>query len=191
MYNFIQLTDLHIGENNTEEFENLDRIITNIITNFTPNTCPIILITGDLVDHGTDEEYTQVIGLLRKLQVAGFTLLACPGNHDFGQGREDKNAYQPEMRKRYLKYIHNDLLNENRVVADSLNTPTRGRPGSSSSGPRRRPSCVRNPHTPNKSPVTRLTVTAIGAPPRRRSVARVCVQAESCLTDCARSRKST
>jgi predicted phosphodiesterase len=109
--NFIQLTDLHIGDHPSEEYENLDRIVKDIQRRFTPERCPVIMITGDFVHHGTDEEYLQVVQKHSELKADGYQLLACPGNHDFGQGTQGNfNRYQPAARSRYLRYIHNQLL---------------------------------------------------------------------------------
>ena len=43
-----------------------------------PRQVDAVLLTGDLADHGTEEEYEQVRHLLRDRQ----RFLLCPGNHD-------------------------------------------------------------------------------------------------------------
>jgi 3',5'-cyclic AMP phosphodiesterase CpdA len=45
---------------------------------------PIIIITGDIVESGTQNQYQRLRELLRNLRNVGFVVYVCPGNHDYG-----------------------------------------------------------------------------------------------------------
>ncbi|MDG6105521.1 metallophosphoesterase [Dactylosporangium aurantiacum] len=67
------LSDLHIG---AAAPDRLDRVVTYLAT--LRRAPDVILVTGDVADHGRAEEYAE-LGKLRQL---GVPVLALPGNHD-------------------------------------------------------------------------------------------------------------
>lgn len=81
----IHLSDPHIGfENCTERFR---IIVENIISRIHPASDHVIVITGDIADDATDpDQYPEAKRLIDKLKDAGFQVLVCPGNHDYGTG---------------------------------------------------------------------------------------------------------
>jgi predicted MPP superfamily phosphohydrolase len=126
MFKFIQLTDFHIGKHGDKDRINLDAIVRHIIDYFPPSLCPVILLTGDFIHDRSKEQYDEVVAALRPLKVEGYKLLACPGNHDFGQGGEEAKGqhtniveeltiefnYDYAYRSLYLEKIHKDLCGE-------------------------------------------------------------------------------
>lgn len=83
----LQLSDLHIGKrlNKTDEDENFKKIRSSIIAQWGDNDeKPLILITGDITNSGTDNQYEDAAETIKSLQSAGFEILSAPGNHDYG-----------------------------------------------------------------------------------------------------------
>lgn len=114
MLKFLQLTDLHVKGTASKEYVSLMRIVDHILNHYSPATHPVILVTGDFVHHGKKTEYQNANAQLSKLVNAGYRLLACPGNHDFGQGTPGNyNHYQNTSRELYFTQVHNTLLSEN------------------------------------------------------------------------------
>jgi 3',5'-cyclic AMP phosphodiesterase CpdA len=81
----IHLSDLHIGYPDLAGRFNC--IINAIILQKQPAHRYVIVITGDLVEDGfSDAYYAQARTLIGRLRDAGYTVLAVPGNHDYGSG---------------------------------------------------------------------------------------------------------
>ena len=86
MITFIHLSDLHIhGDMKKEDNVNCRAIVRRIIRSYSGRNKPVILLTGDIVDDGKENQYVNAVKLLRPLVKEGFTLLPCPGNHDYGK----------------------------------------------------------------------------------------------------------
>ncbi|WP_069768141.1 metallophosphoesterase [Streptomyces sp. LUP30] len=89
MFVFAQLSDLHLGQNRTGDggaraAERARRVLTYL--DRLPGRLDAVLVSGDLADHGTDEEYEEFLALAGA-RAAGARdsrppLLVCPGNHD-------------------------------------------------------------------------------------------------------------
>ncbi len=82
----LQISDVHIGRSDTEE-KNLDTIVKYIIKrgkNEWKDNKPIIMITGDIVNDGDEDQYKTAKACLDELN-AEFTLRLIPGNHDYGK----------------------------------------------------------------------------------------------------------
>lgn len=114
MYKFLHLTDLHVKSYSSKEYVYLNEVVKHIVKTFTPATHPLIVISGDFVHNGTETEYRNVTHILKKLKTNGFKILACPGNHDFGQGgsKLHMGEYQPKSRELYFEKIHRRFLGE-------------------------------------------------------------------------------
>lgn len=126
MRKFIHLSDLHIGfieeldfssdrpdlptPKKSGKIENMhtQMIVKNIIKNYKETKDkPVILITGDITDNGSEEEYKEAVKLLMPLKKEGFILKIVPGNHDYGPMG---NIYTDESQELFKKYILKKLL---------------------------------------------------------------------------------
>jgi 3',5'-cyclic-AMP phosphodiesterase len=69
------LSDIHIdsGERSVERASRVIRYLARL-----PSPVDVVLVTGDLADHGAPDEYTMV----KKLLDLPMPVLVCPGNHD-------------------------------------------------------------------------------------------------------------
>ena len=105
---FVQLSDLHISSrNNADENTALRTIVEGLISEFSTVNKPTVLLTGDIVDDGTEDQYTNAVTILKPLKEAGFKLLACPGNHDYGP---KGNIYTDNAQNRFQQFMLRDLL---------------------------------------------------------------------------------
>ncbi len=112
MTKFIQLSDLHIrSKKSAHENIALDRIVRGLLEKHS-NQPPVVILTGDIVNDGKKSQYKRVIELLKPLVDAGFKLLACPGNHDYGPGG---NIYTEKAQHNFQKFILRDLLNHSKA----------------------------------------------------------------------------
>ncbi len=99
----IHLSDLHLGYSDC--IEKAERIFQNIIKREkTEGT--VIIITGDIVDKGASkEDLVAGLKLLAELRGNGFTVLLCPGNHDYGTGYMNSAKTADNFRKIYLPEV--------------------------------------------------------------------------------------
>ncbi len=81
---FIHLSDLHIGKSNNREKSAL--IVDWILNNKDKHQSELVIISGDVVDDGKAWQFDQAKEQLERLRENGFTVLVCPGNHDYGPG---------------------------------------------------------------------------------------------------------
>lgn len=80
----VHLSDLHIGRSRTEA-RNTERIVDGLVSMYRDRRDkPVVLITGDLVDDGSPEQFRTAAGLLSPLTEEGFAVWPVPGNHDYG-----------------------------------------------------------------------------------------------------------
>lgn len=87
---FVHISDLHVGEHSTRNAL-AEKLTDKILRRYSGwSQKPLLLITGDFVHDGQPEQYKLAEKLLFKLHNAGFQILMCPGNHDYGkQGLDD------------------------------------------------------------------------------------------------------
>jgi predicted MPP superfamily phosphohydrolase len=99
----IHLSDLHIGY--ADCFDKAETIVRNIIKREkTEGT--VVIITGDIVDKGASkEDLVAGLKLLAELRGNGFTVLLCPGNHDYGTGYLNSKKTAENFRKIYLPEV--------------------------------------------------------------------------------------
>ncbi|MEZ4383243.1 MAG: metallophosphoesterase [Nannocystaceae bacterium] len=109
MVRFIQLSDLHIrGSMHRDENENCGKLVAWICEHYAADeNKPVVLLTGDITDDGKEDQYRNAVALLRPLVDAGFRVLACPGNHDYGPWG---NFYTEEGQRRFQRHIMTELL---------------------------------------------------------------------------------
>lgn len=104
---FIHLSDLHIhGSNKRRDNRNCRKVVKFILNHYS-NENPIILITGDITDDGKERQYKNAVDILRPLTEAGLSVLAVPGNHDYGLFG---NFYSEEAKRFFRDYIMYDLM---------------------------------------------------------------------------------
>jgi len=85
MKKIIHLSDLHVGYDACGE--GLRCIIRNIIFHKEPGTQYVVVVTGDVVETALEPANYELARLnFDALREAGFTVLAIPGNHDYGTG---------------------------------------------------------------------------------------------------------
>jgi len=99
----IHLSDIHIGYEDCSQ--KAEKIVANIIKREkTEGT--VVVITGDIVDKGASkEDLVAGLKLLAELRGNGFTVLLCPGNHDYGTGYLGSKKTAENFRKIYLPEV--------------------------------------------------------------------------------------
>ena len=104
----LQISDLHIGRGDEEDM-NFSVIVDDIVEKgggkWKKNK-PLIMITGDLVNDGTEAQFIHAKNCLNQLSSAGFTLRLIPGNHDYGKNGNDANEESFNLYKKYLGHFH-------------------------------------------------------------------------------------
>jgi len=86
---FIQLSDIHIGKSPQQE-ENLRHAVAQINQMGTA----LVLLTGDLTDHGRVEEYATLKEVLSELSTNYYCV---PGDNDIIDGEGDLERYREEL----------------------------------------------------------------------------------------------
>lgn len=101
MKKIIHFSDLHIGYNdNSKRFED---IITNMIFTKEPAGDYVVVITGDIVEDATREGvYQEAYKHIVRMKDAGFHVLVCPGNHDYGTGHVMNRKYISLFKKQFF-----------------------------------------------------------------------------------------
>lgn len=100
----IHLSDIHIGAKHSyERFVLLIEELKTKISN--PERC-VIIITGDLIDSTLNNPlnpYKYAVQYLDMLKTAGFKVLVCPGNHDYGVGFISFTPFRKLFKKAFFK----------------------------------------------------------------------------------------
>jgi 3',5'-cyclic AMP phosphodiesterase CpdA len=97
----IHLPDLHAGYGDLTS--RLGELVTRMIFHKTPADNYIVVITGDLVENAMRAgSYAEASIHLNRLGKAGFTVLAVPGNHDYGTGNLGNPAYIKRFKKHFF-----------------------------------------------------------------------------------------
>jgi 3',5'-cyclic AMP phosphodiesterase CpdA len=85
------ISDLHIGHDPEDRaLDRARRVVDRL--NALPGEVDAVLVTGDLADHGTAEEYRGVRDVLAALR---FPALICPGNHDVREAYREVLLAEP------------------------------------------------------------------------------------------------
>lgn len=81
MFVFAHLSDIHLGQDRDDggarARERAERVLRCL--DALPGDLDAVLLTGDVADHGSTEEYAEAVKLLG---ASRHTVLHCPGNHD-------------------------------------------------------------------------------------------------------------
>lgn len=114
----IHLSDIHIGQsNNCKKFKTIVEWLINKKTWFI--NC-IVVITGDIVDDGVLWQYRQAGTLINQLRNAGFVVLCCPGNHDYGENGIIESRKCINYFKKYISngidYPHCEILDSHAII---------------------------------------------------------------------------
>lgn len=92
MKQIIHITDSHSGYGKLQY--RFELLIDQIIATYAVPQDIVVVLTGDIIDDATkDEDYSSVVKPIEKLRTAGFHLLCCPGNHDYGAGGKGDKKY--------------------------------------------------------------------------------------------------
>jgi len=116
MKKIIHLSDTHLE--NALHTEHMHGIINGIILTRQPANDYVIIFTGDLMeDAGNPSHVDSARRCFDRLREAGFTVLAVPGNHDYGSGIwGDKKYIQPFKRYFFgdgaIEYPKLDLIDD-------------------------------------------------------------------------------
>lgn len=101
MKKIIHLSDLHVGHEHCQSHFN--RVVTNLIFKKKPAKDYVVILTGDLVEDGTrDGMYETALVEIQRLRKAGFKVLVCPGNHDYGTGSHGDKDLVPKFKKAFF-----------------------------------------------------------------------------------------
>lgn len=103
--NIVHLSDTHVGVR--DNLSRLNKIVTTVISNYHPKDT-VVLHTGDLIDSYSDANCALAKIELNRLHDAGYRVLMCPGNHDYGNSAYIDNAFARAYRALFLKEILGD-----------------------------------------------------------------------------------
>ncbi len=102
----LHLSDLHIGKQETtdlNEEEEAKRLVEAIVEKWKNDPDkPIIIVTGDIVDDGAEEQFITAREILKPLRDNGFQPVYIPGNHDYGWNGAHATAKKFILFKKYL-----------------------------------------------------------------------------------------
>lgn len=105
MKKIIHLTDLHVGH--ADCARDSATVVDRIIYLKRPAVDYVVVVTGDVVNNANDG-YEEARGILMRLRDAGFKVLVCPGNHDYGTGAHGND----EFIQKFASAFHEDGLAE-------------------------------------------------------------------------------
>lgn len=108
----IHLSDTHIGKDNN--LERLEIVVNDLITNPPEKDTAkcIVLHTGDLIDKATDENRIKAKKILDRLSAAGYQVLLCPGNHDYGNSYWVNRQAADKFQHHFSPYLFHDQENK-------------------------------------------------------------------------------
>lgn len=99
MLQIVHLSDMHLGYSDRESIA-AKALVAHILGSFRSGT--IVLITGDLVQHGSKDEYAEISAILAPLR-RKFTVITCPGNHDYSDDTFGAHLSQESI-ETYLEF---------------------------------------------------------------------------------------
>jgi 3',5'-cyclic AMP phosphodiesterase CpdA len=105
----VHLSDTHVGYG--DNAARLDRIVDDIFSLGEPKD-HVIVHTGDLIDTSTSQAMREGSALLDRLRNAGWRVLLCPGNHDYGNAARVDNTEARRFRDHFRAYIFGGQASE-------------------------------------------------------------------------------
>ena len=126
----LHISDLHIGkEADVDRWKMAEKLVREIKKSWgDDDDKPLVLITGDVVDDGTETEFIEARRILSPLQRAGFQMAPLPGNHDYGWNGAHALEKKFKLFKKYLLGIENRVsypdvpYSDNDVTLITLNS---------------------------------------------------------------------
>lgn len=101
MRTILHLSDLHIQGKKRPD-EQVVRLFQKVMDRWSTGIKPLVIITGDIVDNGTEKEFKAARDLLAPLREKGFPLYLVPGNHDYGWHGSIAQSKKFKLFKKYL-----------------------------------------------------------------------------------------
>ena len=126
----VQLTDCHIGHDWGRDADADLRAAVDVVAARLPAPAAAVIVTGDIANNGTPDEYCRAREVLEQL---GAPIVALPGNHDHRGHLADAFGIPPTGRD---DLSHTTDLGPLRVIA--LDTQRTGEDGGQFDEPRRR-----------------------------------------------------
>ena len=107
----IHLSDTHVGRH--DNLQRLSRLIDTILAEppAAPGQCCVVH-TGDLIDRAEDSFRQQGKAQLDRLRDAGFRVVLCPGNHDYGNALGISSRAAADFRQHFATYLFADAATE-------------------------------------------------------------------------------
>ena len=117
----LHISDLHIGqEGAVDRWKMAEKLVREIKREWGGgDDKPLVLITGDVVDDGTEIEYIEARRILRPLHRAGFQVAPLPGNHDYGWNGAHALEKRFKLFKKYLLGIETRVTYPDVPCADN------------------------------------------------------------------------
>ncbi len=117
----LHISDLHIGkEEDVDRWKKAEKIVRETIREWgSDDDKPLVLITGDVVDDGTEIEFIEARRILRPLHRAGFQVAPLPGNHDYGWNGAHAEEKRFKLFKKYLLGIESRVTYPDVPYADN------------------------------------------------------------------------
>lgn len=101
MRTIIHLSDLHVGY--PDLGARLRYLVQQLIFFKEPGSKYVVVISGDLVEDATQfDAYSAVRRQVDNLTGAGFEVLVCPGNHDYGTGSFAHKRYVAQFKRTFF-----------------------------------------------------------------------------------------
>lgn len=100
----VHISDTHVGSR--DGLKRLNNIINTIMLKYNPNTT-IVVHTGDVIDSYSEINCGLAQNSLKRLTQAGFRILLCPGNHDYGNSFFLSKKWSDGFRAKFSKEIFN------------------------------------------------------------------------------------
>ena len=116
----LHISDLHIGqEADVDRWKKAEKIVRETIREWgDDDDKPLVLITGDVVDDGTEIEFIEARRILSPLHRAGFQVAPLPGNHDYGWNGAHAEEKRFKLFKKYLLGIESRVTYPDVPYAD-------------------------------------------------------------------------
>lgn len=114
MFQIVHLSDMHLGYSDRESAAT-STLTSHILNSFPADT--VILITGDLVQHGSREEFAEVCSAMLEPLHKKFTVITCPGNHDYSDDVFGARLSQRSI-EAYLKFTGDGPFPQAHVVGE-------------------------------------------------------------------------
>ena len=103
MKKLIHLSDPHVGYRGVDLGARLRELVQTLIFLKEPAADYVVLVTGDLTDDATAfDAYDPPRRCVDLLRGAGFPVLVCPGNHDYGTGTLGSKRYVEPFARAFL-----------------------------------------------------------------------------------------